>query len=55
MIKRIITTQIIGTCQCSELRVHPAPGVHHLAARCTHVGTCAPGDCTLIMSILYIL
>ena len=29
--------------QFSKLRVYPAPGVHHLAAGCTHFGTCAPG------------
>ena len=37
--------------QCSKLRMHPAPGVHHLAAGCTHFGTCAPGECILFQSI----
>ena len=32
--------------QSSKLRVHPAPGVYHLAAGCTHFGACAPGECT---------
>ena len=31
--------------QCSKLRVHPAPGVHILAARCMDLATCAPGVC----------
>ena len=37
--------------QCSKLRVHPSPGVHSLAAGCTHFDTCAPGECTLFQSI----
>ena len=37
--------------QCSKLRVHPAPGMHHLVAACTHFGTCAPTECTLFLSI----
>ena len=37
--------------QCSKLRVHPAPGVHNLAAGCLHFTTCAPGECPLIQSI----
>ena len=31
--------------------MHPAPGVHNLAAGCTHFGTCAPRECTLFQSI----
>ena len=37
--------------QCSKLRGHPAPGVHNLAAGCTHFDTCAAGECTLFQSI----
>ena len=37
--------------QCSKLRVHPAPGVHNLAAGCTDFATYAPGECTLFQSV----
>ena len=41
--------------QCLKLRVHPAPGVHNLAAGCTHFGPCAPGESTLFQMYLYTL
>ena len=31
--------------------MHPATGVHNLAAGCTHFGTCAPSECTIFQSI----
>ena len=34
-------------CQCSKLRVHPAPCVHVLAAGCRDFSTCAHGVCML--------
>ena len=42
--------------QCLKLRmqgvkVHPAPGMHHLVAGCTHFGTCATVECILFQSI----
>ena len=30
--------------QCLKLRVHPAPGVHALAAGCMHFDTYEPGE-----------
>ena len=39
-------------CQCSKLRVHPAPGVHILSTVCTNFSLCAPSVCRLFSSIL---
>ena len=36
------------------LRVHPAPGVHILAARCKDFKPCAPGTCMYIQHYEYL-
>ena len=44
----------LETCQCSKLRVHPAPGVHVLAAGCMDFKPCAPGVCMYIQNSVYL-
>ena len=41
--------------QCSKFRVHPAPGVHILAAVCTHFEICAPGVCMIFLNFKQVL
>ena len=46
--------EYILTIQCSKLRVHPAPGVHILAAGCMDFKPCAPGMCMYIPNYEYL-